>query len=138
MIMQTLDTTFSALADPTRRAILAALAKRPEMSVGEIAAPFGISLPAISKHLDVLEDAKLLKREKSGRMVICRLEPLPMEAAMRWLSEYEKFWTLRLDALTALLEETPWQKPKTSRSALSAPSRPRRKKFLPRGRTPKR
>ena len=54
MIMQALDTTFSALADPTRRAILAALAKRPELSVGEIAAPFGISLPAISKHLDVL------------------------------------------------------------------------------------
>jgi DNA-binding transcriptional ArsR family regulator len=138
MMTQTLDTTFSALADPTRRAILAALAKRPELSVGEIASPFGISLPAISKHLDVLEDAKLLRRAKSGRMVICRLEPKPMEAAMRWLSEYEKFWTLRLDALTALLEETPWQKPKTSRSALSAPSRPRRKRSSPRGRTPKR
>jgi DNA-binding transcriptional ArsR family regulator len=138
MIMQALDSTFSALADPTRRAILAALAKRKELSVGEIAAPFGISLPAISKHLDVLEDAKLLSRAKSGRMVICRLEPKPMEAAMRWLSDYEKFWTLRLDALTALLEETPWQKPKTSRSASSEPSKPRRKKSLPRGRSPKR
>jgi DNA-binding transcriptional ArsR family regulator len=138
MMMQTLDTTFSALADPTRRAILAAMANRPQLSVGEIAAPFGISLPAISKHLDVLEDAKLLTRVKSGRMVICRLETKPMEAAMRWLSDYEKFWTLRLDALTALLEETPWQKPKTSRSALSAPSRPRRKKSSPRGRSPRR
>jgi len=138
MMMQTLDTTFSALADPTRRAILAALAKRTELSVGEIATPFGISLPAISKHLDVLEDAKLLKREKNGRMVICRLEAKPMEAAMRWLSDYEKFWTLRLDALTALLEETPWQKPKTSRSVSSVPSRPRRKKSSPLGRTPKR
>ena len=126
--MQALDTTFSALADPTRRAILAALAKSPELSVGEIAAPFGISLPAVSKHLDVLEEASLLKRTKSGRMVICRLEPKPMEAAMRWLSNYEKFWTLRLDALTALLEETRWQKPKTSRSASSALSKKRRKK----------
>jgi DNA-binding transcriptional ArsR family regulator len=138
MIKQTLDTTFSALADPTRRAILATLAKRPELSVGEIASPFGISLPAISKHLDVLEDAKLLKREKIGRMVICRLEANPMEAAMRWLSEYEKFWTSRLDALTALLEETPWLKPRKSHSASSAPSGLRRKKSSPRGRSPKR
>jgi DNA-binding transcriptional ArsR family regulator len=138
MMTQALDTTFSALADPTRRAILAALAKHSELSVGEIAAPFGISLPAISKHLDVLEDAKLLTRVKSGRMVICHLEPTPMEAAMRWLSDYEKFWTLRLDALTAYLEGNPWLKPKTSRSASSAPSKPPRKKSLPRGRNPKR
>jgi DNA-binding transcriptional ArsR family regulator len=133
MIMQSLDSIFSALADPTRRGILAAIAKRPELSVGEIAAPFGISLPAISKHLDVLEDAKLIRRKKSGRMVICRLEAKPMEAAMRWLSDYEKFWNVRLDALTALLEETPWQKQKTSRSASSAASRRRRKKSLPPG-----
>jgi DNA-binding transcriptional ArsR family regulator len=138
MIAQMLDLTFSALADPTRRAILASLAKGRELNVGEIAAPFGISLPAVSKHLDVLEDARLLKRVKRGRMVLCRLEPKPMEAAMRWLSDYEKFWSLRLDALTALLEETPWQNPKTLRSALSAPSKPRRKKSLPRGRNPKR
>jgi DNA-binding transcriptional ArsR family regulator len=138
MIMQTLDSVFSALADPTRRSILAAIAKHPELSVGEIAAPFGISLPAISKHLDVLEGAKLVRRIKSGRMVICRLEAKPMEAAMRWLSYYEKFWTVRLDALTALLEETPWQKPKTFRSALSASSRRRRKKSLPRGQSLKR
>jgi DNA-binding transcriptional ArsR family regulator len=137
MIMQSLDSVFSALADPTRRAILAAIAKRPELNVGEIAAPFGISLPAISKHLDVLEDAKLVRRIKSGRMVICHLEAKPLEAAMRWLADYEKFWTLRLDALTALLEETPWQKPKTFRSALSASSRPRLKRSLPRGRNPK-
>jgi DNA-binding transcriptional ArsR family regulator len=133
MIMQSLDSVFSALADPTRRAILAAIAKRPELSVGEIAAPFGISLPAISKHLDVLEEAKLIGRKKSGRMVICHLKAKPMEAAIRWLSEYEKFWTLRLDALTALLEETPWQKPKTFRSASSVRSKLRRKKSLPRG-----
>jgi DNA-binding transcriptional ArsR family regulator len=134
MIAQMLDSTFSALADPTRRAILAALAKGRELNVGEIAAPFGISLPAISKHLDVLEDAGLLKRAKRGRMVMCVLEPEPMEAAIRWLSDYEIFWTLRLDALTAYLEGNPWQKPKTSRSALSVRSKPRRKKSFPRGR----
>jgi DNA-binding transcriptional ArsR family regulator len=138
MMTQALDSTFSALADPTRRAILAALAKRQKLSVGEIAAPFGISLPAISKHLDVLEDAKLVTRMKSGRMVICRLESKPMEAAMRWLSDYEKFWTLRLDALTAYLEGNPWLKPKTSRSASSVPLKPRQKKSLPRGPSPKR
>jgi DNA-binding transcriptional ArsR family regulator len=122
-----LNTTFAALADPTRRAILARLAAEGARNVGEIAEPFGISLPAISRHLDVLEAAKLLVRTKEGRMIKCRLAPAPMEAAMRWLSDYEKFWTLRLDALAALLEETPWQSPKTSLSASSKPSRPRRK-----------
>jgi DNA-binding transcriptional ArsR family regulator len=134
---QVLDATFSALADPTRRAILAKLAAKSELSVSEIASPFGISLPAISKHLDVLEEAKLLRRIKSGRQVMCRLEAAPLEAAMRWLAEYEKFWSLRLDALTALLEEREWQPPKTSRLASSAPSKPRRKKSMPRGSRPK-
>ncbi|MFN0191368.1 MAG: ArsR/SmtB family transcription factor [Aestuariivirga sp.] len=125
---QALDITFSALADPTRRAILAKLAANSELSVSEIASPFGISLPAVSKHLDVLEQARLLRRIKSGRQVICRLEAAPLEAAMKWLAEYEKFWSLRLDALTALLEDNEWETPRTSRSASSAPSRPLRKK----------
>jgi DNA-binding transcriptional ArsR family regulator len=137
MMMQKLDTIFSALADPTRRAVLAQLARHGEQNVGEIAKPYGISLPAVSKHLDVLEDAKLIRRIKSGRMMICRLEPAPMEAAMRWLSDYEKFWTLRLDALTALLEKPLWSSQKTSPSALSAPSKPPRKKSLRPGRNRK-
>jgi DNA-binding transcriptional ArsR family regulator len=132
-----LDITFSALADPTRRAILAKLAAKSGLSVGEIASPFGISLPAVSKHLDVLEEAKLLRRVRSGRQVICRLEAAPLEAAMRWLADYEKFWSLRLDALTALLEEREWQPPKTSHLASSASSRPRPKKSTPRGSRPK-
>ncbi|NJM29803.1 MAG: helix-turn-helix transcriptional regulator [Rhizobiales bacterium] len=133
-----LDTTFSALADPTRRAILSRLADEPRLSVGEIASPFGISLPAISKHLDVLEEAQLVRRIRSGRQVICRLDAAPLEAAMRWLAEYEKFWSLRLDALTALLEEREWQPPRTSRLASSALSKPRRKKSSPPGSRPKR
>jgi DNA-binding transcriptional ArsR family regulator len=122
-----LDRVFSALADPTRRSILTVLASRREMTVGEIAEPFGISLPAISKHLKVLEDAKLLRRARRGRTVLCRLEPKPMQAAMDWLVEQEKFWNARLDALASLLEETPWSKQKTSRSVSSAPSKPARK-----------
>jgi DNA-binding transcriptional ArsR family regulator len=131
-----LDHTFAALADPTRRAILAKLAAGRELSVGDIAQPFGISLPAVSKHLDVLEESALLRRTKSGRQVMCRIEAGPLEAAMRWLSDYEKFWTQRLDALAALLEEEPWQT--TSRSASSAPSRRPRKKSSTPGSSPKR
>jgi DNA-binding transcriptional ArsR family regulator len=124
-----LDHTFNALADPTRRAILGALSRKPEMSVSEIAAPFDISLPAVSKHLDVLEQAGLLRRSRAGRSIFCRLEPKPMEAAMRWLSEYERFWTANLEALAQYLEEEPWTPPsKTSRSPSSGPSKPRPKK----------
>ena len=121
-----LDTVFAALSDSTRRSIVAALQARDGLSVGEIAAPFHMSLPAVSKHLDVLEAAHLILREKRGRSVICRLDPAPMEVAMAWLAEQEQFWTKRLDALAAMLEDKSW--PKTSRSALSEPSKPRRKK----------
>ena len=121
-----LDTIFAALADSTRRSIVEALQARDGLSVGEIAAPFDMSLPAVSKHLDVLEAAGLVSRERRGRSVICRLDPAPMEVAMAWLAEQEQFWTKRLDALAAMLEDKSW--PKTSRSALSEPSKPRRKK----------
>ena len=131
-MIPSLDHTFSALADPTRRAILAALAAKRELSVGEIAAPFAMSLPAVSKHLDVLEEARLLRRAKIGRNVMCRIEPAPMEAAMRWLSDYERFWTKRLDALAAYLEETEWPNPKTFPSPSSEPSKRRPRKSLPR------
>ncbi|MCU4182180.1 ArsR/SmtB family transcription factor [Bosea sp. BH3] len=99
-----LDRTFSALADPTRRALLARLEQEDGLSVSELAKPFPVSLPAIMKHLDVLSDAGLVTRTKQGRTVSCRLNAEPMEAAMGWLQHYQRFWTARLDALEALLE----------------------------------
>jgi DNA-binding transcriptional ArsR family regulator len=99
-----LDATFGALADPTRRAILARLAQSPESSVGELARPFAISLPAISRHLRVLEGAGLVSREKDGRVHRCRLVAEPMETAAAWIERYRQFWEVRLDALQAFLE----------------------------------
>ena len=99
-----LDRTFSALADPTRRALLARLEREDGLSVSELAKPFPVSLPAIMKHLDVLSDAGLVTRTKAGRTVSCRLNTEPMEEAMGWLARYQRFWTERLDALEALLE----------------------------------
>ncbi|QEL22838.1 helix-turn-helix transcriptional regulator [Bosea sp. F3-2] len=99
-----LDRTFSALADPTRRAMLARLEQEDGLSVSELAKPFPVSLPAIMKHLDVLSDAGLVTRTKTGRTVSCRLNAEPMEEAMGWLAHYQRFWTQRLDALEALLE----------------------------------
>jgi len=99
-----LDRTFSALADPTRRALLARLEQEDGLSVSALAKPFPVSLPAIMKHLDVLSDAGLVTRTKTGRTVSCRLNAEPMEEAMGWLAHYQRFWTQRLDALEALLE----------------------------------
>src|SRR5256885_13897586 len=103
-----LDSTFAALADPTRRALLAQLGSRDSFSVSELARPFSMSLPAIMKHLDVLSDAGLIAREKTGRTVACRLTAKPMEQAMNWLNRYARFWSERFDRLAALLEEEPW------------------------------
>lgn len=100
-----LDRTFSALADPTRRALLARLTERDSVSVSELAQPFPVSLPAVMKHLDVLSDAGLITREKHGRTVACRLNAAPMEEAMAWLTRYQRFWTDNLDRLAAFLEE---------------------------------
>lgn len=99
-----LDRTFSALSDPTRRALLARLEAEDGLSVSELAQPFPVSLPAVMKHLDVLSDAGLITRTKTGRTVSCRLNAAPMEEAMGWLARYQRFWTERLDALAALLE----------------------------------
>ena len=99
-----LDRTFAALVDPTRRAILAELAKRDGASVSELAAPFPIKLPAVMKHLDVLADAGLVKRTKSGRTVTVRLHPKPMREAMEWLKRYERFWSAGFDRLAAYAE----------------------------------
>ena len=102
---QTLDRTFAALADPTRRALLARLGKRDSVSVSELAQPFSMSLPAIMKHLDVLSDAGLIARAKTGRIVACRLTAAPMEQAMDWLNRYQRFWSDNLDRLAAFVEE---------------------------------
>ena len=93
-----LDRVFAAIADPTRRAILAALAREPA-TITEIARPFPVSLNAISKHILVLERAGLVKREVVGREHRCRLDPAPLRKASAWLEHYRKFWDLRLDAL---------------------------------------
>jgi DNA-binding transcriptional ArsR family regulator len=100
-----LDRTFAALADPTRRAILARLAEQPGLSVSALAKPFEVSLPAILKHLDVLADAGLVARTKSGRTVTCQLNAAPMQNAIAWLNRYERFWSEALQRLAAYLEE---------------------------------
>ncbi|MGA2398016.1 MAG: metalloregulator ArsR/SmtB family transcription factor [Steroidobacteraceae bacterium] len=101
---QRLDRTFAALVDPTRRAILAQLERKDGASVGELAAPFAIKLPAVMKHLAVLAEAGLITRTKSGRTVTVRLRPQPMREAIAWLSRYERFWAGSLDRLTAYAE----------------------------------
>jgi DNA-binding transcriptional ArsR family regulator len=130
-----LDLAFAALADPTRRAIVDRLAGEVELSVTEIAAPFQVSLPAVMKHLDVLARASLVERRKTGRTVRCRLRPTPMEAAMQWLSRYERLWTEQLDRLAAFVEEERCLPSQASRS--SAASKPRPTKSSRRGRTRK-
>ena len=99
-----LDRTFAALTDPTRRAILARLEAEESASVSDLAQPFAIKLPAVMKHLDVLDEAGLISRSKAGRTVTVRLNPEPMRAAMDWLRRYERFWLASLDRLTAHAE----------------------------------
>jgi DNA-binding transcriptional ArsR family regulator len=94
----TLDSVFSALADPTRRAIVMRLSQG-EASVSELAAPFAVSLPAITKHLTVLDRAGLLDHHKEGRVRYCRLRAAPMRVANDWLNSYRVFWERRLDSL---------------------------------------
>lgn len=105
-----LDHVFSALADPTRRAILARLAEG-DASMGELAEPFEITLAAVSKHVQVLERAGLVVREARGRERRCHLDARPLEAASDWTDRYRRFWEARLDALDDLLrarrERTP-------------------------------
>ena len=100
-----LDVIFSALSDSTRRAMLLRLSER-EMSVMELAAPFKMSKPAITKHLKVLEKAGLLRRQIIGRIHRCRLVPQPLSEAAEWITFYEKFWNKKFDALDRYLTET--------------------------------
>ena len=118
---------FQALGDPSRRAMVQRLSEGPA-SVSELAKPFAMSLPAIMKHLDVLGDAGLIAREKTGRVVACRLTAKPMEQAMEWLNRYQRFWSDNLDRLAAFLEEEQWQpspvpSPTSPPRAQASPSR---------------
>jgi DNA-binding transcriptional ArsR family regulator len=99
-----LDATFSALADPTRRAILARLALG-DASVGDLAKPFDMSGPAVSKHLKVLERAGLISRSRHAQQRPCHLEPAPLKAATDWLEAYRKFWSESLDRLDDYLRD---------------------------------
>jgi DNA-binding transcriptional ArsR family regulator len=132
-----LDRTFNALADPTRRALLAHLAQGDGVSVSELAKPFPVSLPAVMKHLDVLSDAGLVAREKTGRVVACQLTAGPMEDAVEWLNRYQRFWTQQLDQLAAFLEEDECSpQPNQASPSTAASNRPRRRS-TPRGRSRK-
>jgi DNA-binding transcriptional ArsR family regulator len=102
--LERLDATFAALADPTRRAILARLA-RGEASVKELAEPFAMTQPAISKHLKVLERAGLVSRGRDAQRRPCRLEAEPLREATRWLVDYRRFWTESYERLESLLDE---------------------------------
>ena len=110
MVENRLDTVFHALADPTRRGMLANLALG-EKSIGALAEPFAMSFAGASKHVKVLEDAGLLSRRKIGRTHLIRLEAKPLEEAERWLRQWEKFWSVRLDRLQALVEQDRKVKP---------------------------
>jgi DNA-binding transcriptional ArsR family regulator len=99
-----LSPIFHALSDTTRRRMLRELTSG-ERTVSQLAQPFAMSLAAVSKHIKVLENAGLIRREVRGRAHLCRLDPGPLETAHEWLSFYERFWTLRLDILDRLLRE---------------------------------
>jgi len=110
-----LDTTFAALADPTRRRIMQRLSTG-ETAVSEIAGPFQMSLPAVMKHLMVLERAGLVRSIKEGRVRRARLNAAPMRKAAEWIAEYRIFWESNLDSLASYLEneeKTKTQKPKS-------------------------
>src|SRR5262245_16450683 len=104
MVTATLDATFAALADPTRRAILARLAEG-EATVNELVVPFKLSQPAISKHLKVLERAGLVTRGRDAQRRPCRIEARPLAEANEWLEGYRKIWEANFDRLDALLDE---------------------------------
>jgi len=112
-----LDATFFALADPTRRAIIARLALG-EASVLELAAPFNVSQPAISKHLKVLERAGLISRSRAAQRRPCRLEPAALAEASKWLEGYRQFWEMQFQRLDVLLEQ---MKPKEKKRGKPKP-----------------
>ena len=100
-----IDRTFSALSDPTRRGVLMRLQEEPGLSVSALARGFSLKLPGLMKHLDVLSDAGLITRIKTGRTVSVNLSVGPMREAMEWLRRYERLWSVSIDRLVALVEE---------------------------------
>jgi DNA-binding transcriptional ArsR family regulator len=102
--MDTLSSTFSALSDPTRRTIIDRLARGPAC-VGDIAAPFSISLNAVSKHLKVLEHAGLIRRTRRGRSYVLQLEGRPLREVARWAQVYQRFWSDQLERLETLFKD---------------------------------
>ncbi|QDU53834.1 ArsR/SmtB family transcription factor [Aeoliella mucimassa] len=104
MVTDSLSSTFSALADPTRREILLHLASG-EATVNELAEPFELSLPAISKHLKVLERAGLIERTRDAQRRPCKLDPAPLKVASDWIAQYRQMWEDRFDRLDDYLQE---------------------------------
>jgi DNA-binding transcriptional ArsR family regulator len=102
----TLDRTFFALADPTRRGILDRLARTPA-TLSELAAPFGLTLNGVKKHVGILEDVDLVVTAKVGRTRECRLGPAPLDDAAQWIEAYRRSWERRLDRFGAYVEEQP-------------------------------
>ena len=121
-----LSSTFAALADPTRRAILARLAMG-ETSVTELAAPFEMSMPAVSKHLKVLERAGLIARGREAQWRPCRLDASPLKSAAHWIEEYRQFWTPYVDALERHLDRMEQSPLKQATQKKSAPTKKKRK-----------
>ena len=122
--MDRLSSTFSALADPTRRAILARLALG-ETSVNELAAPFDMSLPAVSKHLKVLEGAGLITRGRDAQWRPCKLEAAPLKEAAGWIDYYRRFWEASFDRLEDYLQRLQSQTPDTPKKPPSKTSKPK-------------
>ena len=125
MAIDSLSTTFAALADPTRRAILARLVAG-EASVTELAEPFEMSMPAISKHLKVLERAGLIARGREAQWRPCKLETQPLREVDDWMSHYRRFWTESLNRLDAYLREA-----RAEREHASPPRRAKKKSERP-------
>lgn len=121
MSTDVLDATFAALADPTRRAILARLA-RGEATVTELATPFAMSQPGVSKHLRVLEHAGLISRRRDAQRRPCRLEVGPLKSAMDWLATYREYWEESYQRLDALLIELETGRPDSGRPDTGGPA----------------
>jgi len=122
MAADRLSTTFAALSDPTRRAILARLSLG-ETSVTELAEPFAMSLPAVTKHLKVLEKAGLIIRGREAQWRPCRLEAKPLQEAVGWIEQYRKFWEERLDRLEDYLRELQAQEQAQDKSEVTRPKK---------------
>src|SRR5262249_31533370 len=136
-----LDRTFAALADPTRRALLARLNSGKRASVSELARPFPMSLPAVMKHLDVLSHPGLIRLTQTGPILAWQPTPEPEQNAMNWPTRYQQFWSEQLDRLASFLEREPCPPKQKSPSSQASPSnvvsmRPP-KRSTPRGRTRK-